>query len=134
MNRYTGECLCGACRYVITGQKPTAMYLCHCSRCRKETGSIHGATVFFNDAQLSWERGEKNIRYFKLNDTRKERMFCTTCGCPLPRQSEKGKVVLPVGTLDNDAYLEPTAHIFCGSRASWEDKLLHLQRFDELPK
>lgn len=37
MNRYQGGCLCGACRYVIaTGQKPKAMYLCHCSRCRKE--------------------------------------------------------------------------------------------------
>ncbi|KTD71229.1 GFA family protein [Legionella tucsonensis] len=134
MNRYTGECLCGACRYVITGKKPAAMYLCHCSRCRKETGSIHGANVFFDGSQLSWERGEKNIGYFKLQDTRKERIFCKTCGSPLPRQNGKGNVVLPAGTLDNDTYLEPTAHIFYASRASWEDKLINLQRFDELPK
>jgi hypothetical protein len=26
MNQYKGECLCGACRYVITGQKPSAMF------------------------------------------------------------------------------------------------------------
>ncbi|WED43369.1 GFA family protein [Legionella cardiaca] len=132
MNHYTGECLCGACRYVITGEKPTAMYLCHCSRCRKETGTIHGATVFFNGSRLSWEKGNNNISYFQLEGTRKERAFCKTCGSPLPR-NEKNYVVLPAGTLDEDSSLVPTAHIFCASRSSWEDKIKDLQRFDELP-
>lgn len=101
---------------------------------QKRNGLDSRCQCFFDDAQLSWERGERNISYFKLKDTRKERMFCTTCGSPLPRQNEKGNVVLPAGTLDNDTCLEPTAHIFYTSRASWEDKLMHLQRFDELPK
>ncbi|KTC78169.1 GFA family protein [Legionella brunensis] len=132
MNQFTGECLCGACRYVITGEKPTAMYLCHCSRCRKETGTIHGATVFFNGSRLSWERGNNNISYFQLEGTRKERAFCKTCGSPLPR-NENSYVVLPAGTLDEDSSLVPTAHIFCASRSSWEDKIKDLRRFDELP-
>ncbi|QMT59114.1 GFA family protein [Legionella sp. PC997] len=133
MNRYTGKCLCGECRYVITGQKPKVMFLCHCSRCRKETGSIHGANVFFETAQLSWVSGESNLGYFKLHNTRKERIFCKTCGSPLPRQDESGGVILPAGSLDHDVFLEPTAHIFYASRVSWEDKLADLQRFDELP-
>lgn len=133
MNRYTGSCLCGACHYVITGKKPQAMYLCHCSRCRKETGSTHGATVFFDDAQLIWEKGQENITYFRLEHTRKERTFCTTCGSPVPWQDERGYVVLPAGTLDKECDLEPTAHIFIASRASWEDKLIHLPRFEALP-
>ncbi len=45
------------------------MFFCHCSRCSKETGTIHGANVFFNDAQLVWEKGENNIAYFKLKGT-----------------------------------------------------------------
>ncbi|WP_019217650.1 GFA family protein [Legionella tunisiensis] len=134
MNQYTGECLCGACRYVITGQKPEAMYLCHCSRCRKETGTIHGANVFFSDAQLTWDRGADNISHFQLEDTRKKRAFCKACGSPLPRQDREGHVVLPAGTLDDDAFLKPTAHIFYASRSSWEDKIVGLKRFDELPK
>lgn len=133
MNQYKGECLCGACRYVITGQKPKAMYLCHCSRCRKETGTIHGANVFFNDAQLTWEKGQDNIAYFKLENTRKQRAFCKTCGSPLPRQEGECQVVLPAGTLDDDNFLNPTAHIFYASRSSWEDKAMGLKRFDELP-
>lgn len=133
MNQYKGACLCGACRYIITGQKPKAMYLCHCSRCRKETGTIHAANVFFNDAQLLWEKGENNITYFKLEGTRKERAFCRTCGSPLPRREGEHHVVLPAGTVDDDTFLEPTAHIFYASRASWEDKVMDLKRFDELP-
>lgn len=134
MNQYKGECLCGACCYVITGQKPEAMYLCHCSRCRKETGTIHAATVFFDDAQLLWENGKNNIAYFKLEGTRKERVFCKTCGSPLPRQEGQSHVILPAGTLDDDGFLKPTAHIFYASRSSWEDQVIDLQRFDELPK
>lgn len=133
MNLYKGQCLCGTCRYVITGQKPNAMYLCHCSRCRKETGSIHGANVFFSDAKLSWESGQDNIAYFDLTGTRKQRAFCKTCGSPLPRQLGEHLIVLPAGTLDDDSFLEPTAHIFCASRSQWEDKAVDLQRFDELP-
>ena len=134
MNEYKGECLCGACCYVITGQKPKAMYLYHCSRCRKETGTIHGATVFFNDAKLLWKKGKDNIAYFKLENTRKQRAFCETCGSPLPRQDGECSVILPAGTLDDSAFLEPTAHIFYASRVWWEDKLIDLKRFDELPK
>lgn len=134
INQYTGECLCGACRYIIKGTKPKAMYLCHCSRCRKETGTVHGANVFFDGARLSWEKGEDYITYFKLEGTRKERAFCKICASPLPRQTGECNVILPAGTLDEDTVLEPTAHIYYASRSSWEDKVMDLKRFDELPK
>ena len=135
LNRYKGECLCGVNRYVILGYKPKAMYLCHCSRCRKETGTIYGANVFFNDAQLMWEKGDGDqITHFHLKGTRKHRAFCTTCGTPLPRQEGKCHVILPAGTLDDDSFLEPTAHIFYASRSSWEDKLKNLNCFEELPQ
>jgi hypothetical protein len=132
MNQYKGECLCGACRYVIIGDEPDALFLCHCSRCRKETGTLHGANVFFNRAQLSWEKGEKNISHFKLENTRKQRAFCKSCGSPLPRQ-EENQVVLPAGSLDDDAFLQPTAHIFYASRSSLVDRIKGLKRFDEFP-
>lgn len=132
MTHYTGQCLCGACNFTIKGE-PSAMYLCHCSRCRKESGTTHGATVFFRAAELSWEKGEENISSFALKNTRKKRNFCKLCGSPLPRQEEQNQVVLPAGSLDEPSLLEPTAHIFYASRASWEDKLSELAHFAELP-
>lgn len=101
MNLYQGGCLCGACRYLITGEKPEAMYFCHCSRCRKETGTIHAANIFFNKAHLAWEKGQDNIAHFKLKGTQKQRAFCMTCGSPLPRV-EDACIVLPAGTLDDN--------------------------------
>lgn len=133
LDQYKGECLCGACRYVISAQKPKAMYLCHCSRCRKETGTIHGANVFFDEAELIWERGAENVTHFKLKDTRKERAFCMTCGSPLPKKYGESHIILPAGSLDENTSLLPTAHVFYASRASWEDSLKDLTRFDELP-
>jgi len=109
------------------------MYLCHCSRCRKETGTIYGANVFFSDAELVWLLGKDNSTHFKLENTRKERMFCKTCGSPLPRKEGESSVVLPAGTLEGGADLTPTAHIFYESRASWEDDVGKAKRFNGLP-
>ncbi len=134
MKPYSGQCLCGSCRYILKGENPTGFYFCHCSRCRKASGSMHAATVFFKQAELIWEQGEHNISYFNLPDTRKESAFCKTCGCPLPRKTSIGLIILPAGSLDEGANLEPTAHIFCASRAPWEDKANQLQRFDGLPQ
>lgn len=69
MNQYRGECLCGSCRYVIKGEKPKAMYLCQCSRCRKETGTIHGANVFFENSQLLWEKWLKSSSNWKEQES-----------------------------------------------------------------
>lgn len=133
MNQYQGECLCGSCRYVIRGEKPEAVYLCHCSRCRKETGSVHAVNVFFSNALLAWKSGKDNICHFRLENSRKQRAFCKTCGSPLPWQDGATALVLPAGTLDDDKFLEPTAHIFYGSRSSFEEKILNLKCFDSFP-
>ncbi len=130
---YQGECLCGAVRYRIDADAPHAIFICHCSRCRKETGSAHAANAFFYQGQLVWERGSEHLRRFELEGTRKARQFCSTCGSPLPRATASGGVVLPVGGLEPGPPLEPTAHIFCASQASWEEKLEGIPRFDELP-
>ena len=134
-NQYKGSCLCGLCSYTIIAVKPEAMYLCHCSRCRKETGSIHAANAFFKSGQLIWESGiEDNVGYFQLKGTRKQRAFCKNCGSPLPREDDSCQIILPAGTLDNNILITPTAHIHYASRISWEDETVNLKRFDNLPE
>ncbi|MEQ9075107.1 MAG: GFA family protein [Sandaracinaceae bacterium] len=134
MQEYRGECLCGAVRYRVRAEAPRAMYLCHCTRCRKETGTIHGANVFFRDGELEYERGEAQLSRFALEGTRKKRVFCSTCGSPMPRQDPNGMIVLPAGSLDDDHGLEPTAHIFCNSRAGWTDRAERAERLPEGPQ
>jgi len=132
---FRGGCLCGAVSYRLTGPAPRFMFFCHCSRCRKLSGTVHCANVFFSPgAQLEWLTGEDAVRSFDLPGTRKGSAFCTTCGSQLPRTRADGRTVIPAGSLDESPDLVPTAHIYCESRAPWEDAIGGAPRHDELPK
>lgn len=48
VNKYYGSCLCGRVSYEVSGDFD-AFYLCHCSRCQKDTGSAHSAKIFVAD-------------------------------------------------------------------------------------
>ena len=53
---HSGTCLCGAVRFEISGSFER-FYLCHCSRCRKGSGSAHAANLFF-------ERGGDHLAFW----------------------------------------------------------------------
>ena len=52
-----GKCLCGGVQFVLSGELPN-LYQCHCSLCRKVTGSSANAAFRIDLAQLSWIEGE----------------------------------------------------------------------------
>jgi hypothetical protein len=115
-----GSCLCGAVRYEVTGE-PKRFYHCHCSRCRKATGTGHASNLFLQPGSLRWLSGDEQVREFKVPEAlRFGNNFCTTCGSRLPRQAQdQDFVVIPAGSLDVAAPIRPQARIFCESRTSW---------------
>lgn len=115
-----GGCLCGAVRYRVTGE-PKLFYHCHCSRCRKASGTGHASNLFLQPARLEWLAGEEHLRAFKLPQAQRfTNQFCTICGGRVPRQpKDTDTVVLPAGSLDDEPPLMPQARIFVASRASW---------------
>ena len=115
-----GSCLCGAVKYEVTGEAKR-FYHCHCSRCRKATGTGHASNLFMQPGTLKWLSGEEQIRAFKLPEAKRfTNSFCATCGSRLPRQAADTDIVMiPSGSLDVDAPITPQARIFSGSRASW---------------
>lgn len=130
-----GGCLCGALRFQLEGAV-SGFYFCHCTHCQKSTGSAHGSTLFFKDANLLWEKGEELKSEYLIEGTRFGKCFCSLCGCPLPRVVDSvNKVVqVPAGCLDGDQAFEPTAHIFTDSKKCWEDKLVGLAAFCGSPE
>jgi len=83
-----GSCLCGAVRYTVTGE-PQRFYHCHCSRCRKATGTGH-ATNLFVKGRLTWDSGEELIRRYKPPQAERfTNAFCTSCGARVPRFIEQ---------------------------------------------
>jgi hypothetical protein len=115
----TGSCLCRGVRYTVTGELQRFVH-CHCSRCRKSTGTGH-ATNLFVKGTLKWESGEDLIRHFKVPDAERfTNAFCSTCGARVPRFSPQLQAVnIPAGSLDDVPDMKPTARIFQGSRAPW---------------
>ncbi len=131
---HSGSCLCGAVTYEVDGDFD-AFYLCHCGRCRKDTGSAHAANLFSSSASLRWLTGEDRVTRFHLEGTLHARAFCSLCGSAVPQlQSDGSLLVVPAGSLDTSAPIAPDAHLFTADRASWDAGLERLRAFDGLPK
>jgi hypothetical protein len=114
-----GSCLCGAVKYEVAPPFKLMVH-CHCSRCRKGTGTGHATNIIVDPGQLRWLSGETAIRRFDLPGAKSfAKWFCGNCGCPLPRHSRSGKMVVPAGSLDTVPPIKPTDHIYWESRAPW---------------
>lgn len=129
-----GSCLCGAVKYEVTGE-PTRFMHCHCSRCRKATGTGHASNLFVQPGTLKWLSGEDQVRSFKVPEARRfTNTFCATCGGRVPRQAPGGDVVLvPAGSLDMEPPIKPQARIFTAWRASWSCSGDGLDAYPEMP-
>jgi hypothetical protein len=129
----TGACLCGDVTYEARGE-PQRFFFCHCSRCRKASGSAHAANIFLQPGTLRFLTGEDQIRSFRLPEAvRFANHFCGRCGSRLPRLAGADTVVIPAGSLNGDAPLAPQARIFTGSGASWACHGDQVPCFDQLP-
>ena len=132
-NPTTGQCLCGTVKFRISGAFES-FFLCHCSRCRKGSGSAHSANLFSSTARLSWVSGEDSIKTFRLSGSRHMKSFCSDCGSALPVSlPEVDLLVVPAGSLDSRIDIRPDAHICCSSRAIWDNDLAAVDRIDGLP-
>ncbi|WP_278922062.1 GFA family protein [Pseudophaeobacter profundi] len=132
-NLATGQCLCGAVKFSISGAFES-FFLCHCSRCRKDSGSAHSANLFSSTAKITWVSGEGNIKTFQIPGSRHVKSFCTECGSALPvSQASAGILVVPAGSLDSQIDIRPKAHICFSSRANWDNDLASIEKIGGLP-
>lgn len=132
--RILGSCLCAAIQFEIRTPVQVMVH-CHCSRCRKATGSAHATNLTVTPAQFGWLSGEDGIERFDLAGANSfGKWFCRKCGSPVPRITRQGRiVVVPAGSLDTPLLFEPSDHIFWGSRASWSCSAGDLPTHAEYP-
>ncbi len=132
-NSASGQCLCGEVRFEVAGAFEN-FFLCHCSRCRKDSGSAHSANLFSSTAQLIWLSREDAITTLQLPDTDHVKNFCARCGSAvLYVLTKHGVLVVPAGALDSSITNKPNGHICCASRAEWDTDLESLVRINGLP-
>jgi len=130
----TGSCLCGGVEYAVTGELQR-FYHCHCSRCRKSSGTGHASNLVVKAGAVDWTRGKDLLGVWKVPEAERfYNQFCTRCGSPLPRVvPQLGMVVVPAGSLDVDPGMQPQARIFWQSRSDWSCARDGLPVFDAYP-
>ena len=101
--------------------EPQHFYHCHCSRCRKSTGTGHATNLLLKNAELVFTQGEFLLKRFKVPEAKRfTRQFCSECGSAVPRVvPETGAAVIPAGSLDSTLPVKPEAHVFWDSLAEW---------------
>lgn len=131
---HLGSCLCKGIEFKVIGDFET-FFLCHCSYCRKDTGSAHAANLFSTTAQLEWIKREVEIKIFQLHKSNHVKAFCSNCGSALPNLQMEGKLlVVPAGSLDTELEKRPNAHIFTSNKASWDESLEEIKSFERFPE
>jgi hypothetical protein len=134
MTTHSGSCLCATVRFEVEGDFER-FYLCHCTHCRKDSGSAHAANLFSGSATLRWLSGEEKVTQYTLPSTRHGRSFCSLCGSALPSLQMNGALlVVPAGSLDGEVPNRPDAHLFDSSRAAWTRDLDAVPSFARFPE
>jgi hypothetical protein len=130
---HTGSCLCSSVKFEIEGEFKK-FFLCHCSRCRKTSGSAHCANLFAPGAKLNWISGKEKVSSYRHPDSNFARNFCSICSTLLPIYVEARDIVAtPAGCLDTNVDISPQAHIFTDSKANWDDILNDTDTFEKMP-
>jgi hypothetical protein len=126
-----GSCLCGQVKYSVDDAFVYALN-CHCSNCRRATGSAFKAFAGIERTRLTVICGAEDLKIFGEEATHDAR--CAKCGSLLYSLVRDGTFVhVTLGTLTDAPTIKPSAHIFVGSKAPWfsiTDSLPQHQAFD----
>src|SRR5205809_2866492 len=127
------DCLCGGVRIEITGKLGPVVH-CHCSRCRKASGTAFATNADVRRRYWTFLSGEDLIREFESSPG-VFRAFCTRCGSPLYSRRPDAPDVLRIrlGILNDDPQRRLLAHFFVGSKAPWFEITDGLPQFAEGP-
>lgn len=126
-----GGCLCGGVRFRISGKLGPAGF-CHCSQCRRASGSAFAANAAVRNRYFEITSGASLVSEYESSPG-KFRAFCSRCGSPVysRREADPGSRNLRLGTLDSDPERRPLAHVWVDSKAPWYSIEDALPRYPE---
>jgi hypothetical protein len=126
-----GSCLCGAVRYEVRDEFRYSL-ICHCSQCRRATGSAFKPFAGIEREKLSIGPGSESVLRYGGDVTYDA--HCARCGSLLYSNIGTGPYLhVTLGTLVDSPSIRPTAHIFVGSKADWDVISDALPQYAEFP-
>lgn len=125
-----GSCLCGAVTIQIQGQITDIIH-CHCSLCRKNSGTAYATNGFVNTGDFQITKGSDSLKTFSFKPGRL-RHFCENCGSPIfsSNDADTTRIRIRLGCIDSTIDARPKSHNFVSSKADWEDMDAKLPRYE----
>ena len=116
----TGGCLCGAVRFEVD-EPPISAGYCHCTRCRRRTGTAASVQARIVPGSLRVVSGEELVRAFEPEDGFPKE-FCSACGSALWSRNPDNPDALSVrmGAFDADPGVRPSYRQYVAYAAQWE--------------
>jgi len=127
----TGQCLCGDVRFEVDGPI-RGIGTCHCSLCRKVSGTNGNAIFLVPRDRFRWLSGEQSLVQFKLRETYGVTR-CARCGSPMPMCLDSQQFWVPAGLMDGDLETEIKLHIHTASKADWDRISKEHTQFEHYP-
>ena len=129
-----GHCNCGSVAFEIDTDI-SEVFMCHCSICRKFTGSNGIAVVVVNKDVFQWTRGNGMISFWEKPGAEWHASFCKVCGSSLPGVNDESRMYVPAGLItEGSESLKVAHHIWVESKAVWDEigdsGKQHLQSFE----
>ena len=119
--KISGSCLCGNITFDYQGEMADAAY-CHCTDCRKTTGSAFNISVGLQAAHFKVTKGSPK-GYTKTADSGRDltRHFCPDCGTPLftSSPSRPGMIYVKAGALNDPSVITPAYQSWTESSVPW---------------
>lgn len=127
---YQGSCLCGGVELTLHGAIDSVIH-CHCSRCRKSSGTAYATNGFVATKDLELTKGADLLTAYQ-SAPGKYRYFCRVCGSPIYSRNEAqpDRLRIRLGVLDSAISERPLSHNFVSSKADWDDLDAQLPRYD----
>ena len=123
-----GQCFCGMFRFAVSGSFGDVRY-CHCSQCRRKTGTAFSANAKIRNDQWSFDGPTDLITEFE-HKPGLYNAFCSRCGSPLYARSDHDPddIRVRLGGFDGPIDVTITGHV----RTSWKAEWYSID--DEIPQ
>jgi hypothetical protein len=133
MAELKGSCRCGAVQYTISAD-PIFTGICHCTSCRKSTGSAYSTVMGVPTAAVTVTGSTTQFDDIADSGQARHRNFCPVCGSTITQTADvmQGMTMIGVGTLDDSTAVKPAMQIYCDSALEWA-KVPDMQGFPKMP-
>ena len=130
--KHQGSCLCGKIQFQVSAEINT-IYHCHCSLCRKQSGTDSNGATLIARKYFKWLCGEEHIQQFeKASGFRVH--FCRSCGSAVPnRVGQQPWMWIPLGLIDTPIYIQKRLGFCMQSSANWSYEKVLDQQYGQLP-